>query len=91
MSGSNSGFILAMLFAVKHPAQSAQKADDGQYNGRNIHSHKQLLSLVATLKISRKSDRKFFNSLILKFLIDFEIDFFKILRPTQEADPKTPF
>ena len=26
--------LLPMLLAVQHPAQSAQKADDGQYNGR---------------------------------------------------------
>ena len=34
-----------MFLAVQHPAQSTQKADDGQYNGRNIHSHNELLSL----------------------------------------------
>ena len=26
--------LLPMFLAVQHPAQSAQKADDGQYNGR---------------------------------------------------------
>lgn len=26
--------LLPMLLAVQHPAQSAQKTDDGQYNGR---------------------------------------------------------
>ena len=26
--------LLPVFLAVQHPAQSAQKADDGQYNGR---------------------------------------------------------